>query len=702
MERGWFVVNMASTGQGKTIANAKIMRALSEDGASLRYVLALGLRTLTLQTGDAYRHSLGMGDDELAVLIGSKAVLELHQEAVTQQKAQQEEIQDEWAEHGSESAESLLDEHLEYAAVDMPAFMQAVFKGNQAAKSQAFLFKPVLVCTIDHMMAATETVRGGKYILPCLRLLSSDLVIDEVDDFNPQDLVAIGRLVHLAGMLGRKVMISSATIPPALAEGFFNVYQQGWHLHCQFKQLTPKVVGMWVDEFNSHISETVPEQEQTLPVYREAHDQFVQARLKQLQQALVKRKAMVVRCEHVFDTDSDEGKRQQYFELVRAQIEQLHTHHHHVDAKTGKKVSFGVVRVANINPCVLLSRYLINADWGDGFAPKVMAYHSRQILLLRQEQEAYLDAVLNRKRPVNEDVLQNSAIREHLDGTDAEHVVFVLVATPVEEVGRDHDFDWAVIEPSSLRSIIQLAGRVLRHRQNEATTPNIALMQYNLRALMQGKNSSKAAFCRPGFEPDGELRLLSHDVCDILNTEQLAQGIDAQARIQAAEPLQPRHKLADLEHATMQKSLADLGQKGPMVLPSWGRDVWFLTGLPQRFNRFRESTANIQLFATVQNGRMVWQERDGYGEYVNRNQTYTVAYETFSDSQKQRMWLWRDYAQALEDRLTAFETDIEKALLRQAHRYGEIMLPDFDKNKELMYSDQFGLSTAMEMEGEVE
>ena len=66
------------------------------------------------------------------------------------------------------------------------------------------------------------------------------------------------------------------------------------------------------------------------------------------------------------------------------------------------------------------------------------------------------------------------------------------------------------------------------------------------------------------------------------------------------------------------------------------------------------------------------------------------------------MWRWRDYAQALEDRLTAFETDIEKALLRQAHRYGEIMLPDFDKNKELMYSDQFGLSTAMEMEGEVE
>ncbi|WP_415735248.1 hypothetical protein, partial [Legionella pneumophila] len=67
------------------------------------------------------------------------------------------------------------------------------------------------------MIAATETTRGGRYILPSLRLLSSDLVIDEVDDFTGSDLIAIGRLIHLAGMLGRKVMISSATIPPAMA-----------------------------------------------------------------------------------------------------------------------------------------------------------------------------------------------------------------------------------------------------------------------------------------------------------------------------------------------------------------------------------------------------------------------------------------------------------------------------------------------------
>ena len=75
---GFFAVNMASTGCGKTLANAKIMQALSTDGDSLRYVLALGLRTLTLQTGDEYRKRIGLDNSELAVLIGSRAVLELH------------------------------------------------------------------------------------------------------------------------------------------------------------------------------------------------------------------------------------------------------------------------------------------------------------------------------------------------------------------------------------------------------------------------------------------------------------------------------------------------------------------------------------------------------------------------------------------------------------------------------------------------
>ena len=76
---GFFGINMASTGCGKTIANARIMYALSDERDGCRFSVALGLRTLTMQTGDAYRALLKLGDDELAVLIGSNAVKLLHQ-----------------------------------------------------------------------------------------------------------------------------------------------------------------------------------------------------------------------------------------------------------------------------------------------------------------------------------------------------------------------------------------------------------------------------------------------------------------------------------------------------------------------------------------------------------------------------------------------------------------------------------------------
>jgi CRISPR-associated endonuclease/helicase Cas3 len=87
-------------------------------------------------------------------------------------------------------------------------------------------------------------------------------------------------------------------------------------------------------------------------------------------------------------------------------------------------------------------------------------------------------------------------IRQHLDSTEHEHVVFILVATPVEEVGRDHDFDWAIVEPSSYRSIIQLAGRVLRHRklEQDIQKPNIALMQYNLKGFERRRLHLKTRF----------------------------------------------------------------------------------------------------------------------------------------------------------------------------------------------------------------
>ena len=698
-EQGWFIVNMASTGKGKTIANAKIMQALSKDAQSLRYILALGLRTLTLQTGDSYRKDIGLNNDELVVLIGSKAVQELHHKNNAQQQNDSTDIE----EVGSESLEELLGNELDYSAMPQADFMDALFPQNQAERNKAFLYKPVLACTIDHIMSATETKRGGKYILPSLRLSSSDLVIDEVDDFNGQDLIAIARLVHLAGMLGRKVMISSATIPPALAEGFFNAYQQGWTLYTAFKKSKHNhVVSMWVDEFKTQIqSIEIKEQTETIAEYQQAHSKFVKSRADALAKQVIKHKAYIIECADLVVEKTvdrlDESLQNQYFERIKQHAEQLHQQHHSIDQKTGKKVSFGVIRVANIPPCVALTRYLLNAEWSGNISPKMLAYHSRQVLLLRSEQEHHLDEVLKRKEKSGEQpkAFSNEVIRKHLDSTDDEHVIFILIATPVEEVGRDHDFDWAIVEPSSYRSIIQLAGRVLRHRKftQDIEKPNIALLQYNLRGL----KNAKVAFEKPGFEINsdkGNFRLETKDLKQLLDPNIFDDGINAIPRIQAPSPLQPTLKLADLEHAVMADALTAYSKKGAKPLNAWLTQNWFLTALPQRFNPFRQSSPNIQLFATWQNDKLIFCEKDDFGEYIDRNGFYNISFIELNTLEKQRLWLDRNYYDILRrlalDHLSENE-DIGTKIERLSKRYGEIMLPEYDENKKLIYSEQLGL-----------
>jgi len=689
---GWFIVNMASTGCGKTIANAKIMRALSEDGESLRYILALGLRTLTLQTGDEYRERIGLTNDGLAVLIGSAAVQELHNQA-----RHDEQDEPSFEDFGSESLENLLDEELKYDELPTADFLGAVFR---QPKHKAFLYKPLLACTIDHIIAATETTRGGKYILPCLRLLSSDLVIDEVDDFDGKDLIAIGRLIHLAGMLGRKVMISSATIPPALAEGFFNVYQEGWTLHSHFRQAHAHIACAWVDEFGTDIqfldkTDSLIRCQQ----YAEFHQQFIQKRVIHLQKQIIKRKGFIVPCDELFTEKTDEKTIQQkYFEKIKQIAIKLHKQHHIVDDLSGKRVSFGLIRLANIPPCVELTQHLLQTEWDEEIAPRIMAYHSRQVLLLRHMQEEHLDKVLKRKHKPEEtpSALTDKVIRQHLDSTAASDVLFILIATPVEEVGRDHDFDWAIVEPSSYRSIIQLAGRVRRHRQTGIDQPNIAIMQYNLRAL---RKDGKPAFCRPGYEVNS-LKLETHDLSQLIDESNLANAINAIPRIQEPENLRPKQQLADLEHQAIQNSLTPYKTtiapnkiKGPQGLSGWLNECWWMTALPQQFNRFRDSAPDRVLYLIWQDGKTKFCEKNERGELIAREQmNKTQRAKPISVETRSRLWLERDYEISLRNLidLEKQENEEDKVMHQNSKRYGEITLPNND-DQVVIYSDQFGL-----------
>ncbi|EYU13889.1 CRISPR-associated helicase Cas3, subtype I-F/YPEST [Photorhabdus aegyptia] len=157
VEQVFFGINMASTGCGKTFANARIMYGLADEKQGCRFSIALGLRTLTLQTGDTLRKRLHLEEDELAVLIGSQAVKELHQ---LRQEALEPDV-------GSISAEALFAEHqyVSYdGSLDNGRLSHWLRKDN---KLNQLFSAPVLVATIDHLIPATRVFMGESKLPPC-------------------------------------------------------------------------------------------------------------------------------------------------------------------------------------------------------------------------------------------------------------------------------------------------------------------------------------------------------------------------------------------------------------------------------------------------------------------------------------------------------------------------------------------------------
>lgn len=703
---GFFAVNMASTGCGKTLANAKIMQALSKQGDSLRFSLALGLRTLTLQTGDEYRCRIGLDNSELAVMIGSRAVQELHQ-----QNQQVPADDDQNGVTGSESAEQLWEDNEVYYECTIPETSLATVLRDDRCKK--ILYAPVLACTIDHLMAATETKRGGRYILPCLRLMSADLVIDEIDDFDGSDLVAIGRLIHLAGMLGRKVMISSATIPPDLAEGYFNAYQAGWRLFAQTRGAKSQIGCAWIDEFATQIDSIQSADIGRFPLpasrdtrtslcivgYQQAHLRFIDKRSKKLQTLTAKRIAEIVNCTQQDDAQGcasvtggrkpEATSEQDYFAILQQAIISQHQRHAQTDPKTGKQVSFGVVRMANIPPCIRLTEYLAEAAWPETIDIRVMAYHSQQVLLLRSAQEKHLDDVLKRNDP--QAAFNNPLIQRHLHNSPANNVIFILVATPVEEVGRDHDFDWAVVEPSSYRSIIQLAGRVLRHRDLIPKTANMALMQFNLKALKK----QKPAYCRPGYESE-HFRLASHDLQELIPSTQLT-CINAVPRIQKNAQPTPDKNLADLEHASINGLLTAYHKKGPHALQGWLTECWWLTAMPQRLSPFRQQDGQLTLYLMPDDKKgWVLKEKTPKGDLNEIEVSYKIEHDQALPPWHKKLWLYRDYGELLDGVVERNKDNgVSMTINYAAMRYGEISVPVYGDElltgKGYVYSNQLGL-----------
>lgn len=622
--QGAFIVNMASTGCGKTLGNARIMNALADPATGMRCAFAIGLRTLTLQTGRVFQNNLLLSDEQLAILVGGAASRALFEYWEQQAEAT-----------GSASTQALVaDPRLPRAGevgTDTPpteTYGGLLYEGNDQhpllqrltddAQVRRLLAAPLVVCTVDHLTPATESLRGGRQIAPMLRLLTGDLVLDEPDDFDMADLPALTRLVHWAGLLGSRVLLSSATLPPALVEGLFLAYRAGRAVYQRHRSERPSepvnVCCLWVDEFHQTAHDCTDG-----AAFREAHTQYVQKRvdkLAQMAQADARRRAQIAALPTDWQGMAKDKRRTDFARLVLKQAWQLHQlpHNHSTDPASGKQVSLGLIRMANIKPLydVALAMYQQGAP-APGVRVHLCVYHSQFPLLLRSAIERQLDTLLNRRgtKDGNDPALQRPALRACIDAHPEPHHLFIVLGSPVTEVGRDHDYDWAVVEPSSMRSLIQLAGRVRRHRPGAVAGVNMVILDSNLRHF-ENANLNQAAFCKPGFEmdqqPPGSTDAAQHFHLQFHNMRQLlartVQGdapwaVDAQPRIAAAAAqYHPSRNLVDLEHermrdAMLQRLVTSKYTTAPVRAASlhWAHPghLW-LTGLLPQYQRFREDS----------------------------------------------------------------------------------------------------------------
>lgn len=473
------VFNVASTGAGKTLANAKLATTLAR--AKERpacFSVALNLRTLTMQTRDEYRRALGLQEDELALVMGDHVAMKLRD---YQNDDQADPEAREFDVAGSSTLrvdwlESLEDKHHQHQ----------------------ILPPPILVSTADYLVAAGDPCDTAAHSIALTRLMHSDLIVDELDSYDLKGMSAMLRIIRIAAMFGRDVIVSSATIPASIAEQVWEAYRNGHRIYCAMHAAPENFSALVVD--NSGVAPTT--------VSGGAVQGFLTGytgHINAMQERLRERITKIAKLLPISSSD-EAGIR---LAIARGCIE-MHERNHF--EWLGKRISFGLVRIANIKQAAMVAgtlRARIAAE--SGAEVHRCCYHARHFLIQRFHIERTLDRILCRKGDdPNVAIRQDAEIRELVKASGSRDIMFIVVATPVEEVGRDHDFDWAVIEPSSVHSLVQTAGRVNRHRQSIVQAPNVGILQFNFRHL-----TAPYAFKMPGLESSTENDLSTHPTHDL-------------------------------------------------------------------------------------------------------------------------------------------------------------------------------------------
>lgn len=479
---GFIAFVAAPTGAGKTLGCALIAAGLC--GEYTRITVVNGQRNLTLQTGDEYGNKAGLTRDQVAVLIGSQTVAMLH-------RLRQVDASD-------EDSPELMDER--YIMQDsgqvhrLPRFLEREFDEQE----RSYLCSPVSIMTFDNLIKAADW-RRSNWLRPFLRLLSAPLVIDEIDQYELQDLVVIGRLLFFAGLVGQRVIISTATLYPALAHQLYEAYAAGYaeHAHLMGKPKEPALLlvpdagkpqrGFWSAE----------------PAHQEI-SKFLRHLASNAAKVPQRRRGKIL------DIVSAEDAFRQVAQQIPVQFDKWQS------PLDGYPLSLGVVRFAAVHNVVACLDYLARQDFGDlevAFVP----YHSRLTTAWRSLLEQKLDILLSERS--DQDPV-TSAMKALLEARVAKAkangkrgLCVVVLSSPLEETGRNHDFDWGIAEPTAWRNLAQLVGRLLRFRLGLQWLPEEGDSNFLMfsHPLSHFDHPGKPAYARPGLEHAGKL-LPSHDL----------------------------------------------------------------------------------------------------------------------------------------------------------------------------------------------
>ena len=160
----------------------------------------------------------------------------------------------------------------------------------------------------------------------------------------------------------------------------------------------------------------------------------------------------------------------------------------------------------------------------------------------------------------------------------------------------------------------------------------------------------------------------------------------------------PSKKLAALEHFVISRTLGchyltgEASGSDPANSPKnlWGYtdDFWWMTALPQQFNRFRNSAPGLNLYRIInEQGRETFKVYDQKSGWVEVEKLLGIAHQPLSEQRLERLWLVRDYASLIAEQSALRDEEVE----RTSQRLGEISLQHHKDGNRYRYNDQLGL-----------